>query len=130
MAANSNMLKFVIACENVFVAETSQTLNIINIVDKITGKDLPIMAGKLVVVSKILGNPGRYSHVIRIIKKDKEELLVELNGEIEIIKEKPYAQYIGTFFNLLFKEYGQYKIEILIDDIKQNLSAELYVKQN
>lgn len=129
MEANSNMLKFVIACENAFLTQGSNTLNIINIIDKIISKEFPTGMSKLTVVSKITGEIGIYTHVIRIVRDGDNSIIAELPGKIEIKDSKSYAQYIGNFFNLPFKNPGKYRIEIEIENINQELNAELYVEQ-
>ena len=127
MDEKKDLLKFIIICEDAFMSQ-SNTLSIIKIFDKLKVENVPAVIAKFSVVTKFKIDHGLHKHKI-IIKNSKDELIIELEGDIMIEDSKSFGQYIGTFLGIRFKTFGKYTIEIEIDSIKQSLNTEFYVEK-
>ena len=120
-------LNFVILCDNAFIAQGSNSLNIIGIFDRISAQNFPAVHYRLVVVTNISGDPGEYDQKIIIKNIANGSTLAELPGKVKIEKNGQKAQFIGNFFNLVFQAPGEYIVEVYLNNISQDLKANFYV---
>jgi hypothetical protein len=120
-------LNFVIVCDNAFIAQGTNSLNIIGIFDRINTQKFPAVHPRLVIVTNISGEPGEYIQLIVIKNKITGNKIAELSGKLIINKEGQKAQFLGNFFNLVFPLSGEYIVEAYINDILQDLTANIYV---
>jgi hypothetical protein len=122
-------LNFAIICDNAFVAQGSNSLNIIGIFDRIITNQFPAMHPRLVLVISVSGDVGEYNQIIRLKNIEGSKLIAELKGKLIIHSAKQKAQFIGNFFNLVFPLRGEYVFEIEINDYIQELKPSIYVGQ-
>ena len=120
-------LNFVILCENAFIAQGTNSLNIIGIFDKIEARKFPAVHPKFIIVTNVSGDPGEYDQLIVIKNKTTGEKVAELPGKLKIHEPKQKAQFIGGFLNIKFSNTGEYSIEIYIDNKKQNIETNFFV---
>lgn len=120
-------LNFIIACDNAFVAQGTNSLNIIGIFDRIGAVKFPAMHPRLVLVTSISGDPGEYDHVVTLKNKAMGEKIAELSGKLVINTLGKKAQFIGNFFNIVFPQPGEYVFEVTLNNKIQDLTANLYV---
>lgn len=114
---NSN---FLIICDSAFTTEGSGSLNIIGIFDGISAPEFPAMHSRLTVVANMSGDPGEYEARIKIREKSTDEVIAELPSDKKInIREDKKAQYVASFFGLIFKEQGEYIVELYVDGSKR-----------
>jgi len=127
--ANENIkLNFVILCDNAFVAQGTNTLNIIGIFDKIGVRKFPAIHPRLVVVTNASGDQGEYRQMIVIKNKETNEKIAELPGKLKINESGQKTQFIGNFLNIRFPVAGEYVIEVYISDKKQNMKTNFFVE--
>ena len=121
-------LNFVIVCDNAFIAQGSNSLNIIGVFDRIGAQQFPVMFPRLYVVTNFSGTPGSYTQRIVFRAKKNDEIIAKLESSgIVIAGTGQKAQFIGSFFGLSFPEKDEYIIEVFINNVLQPLSATLYV---
>jgi len=126
--SNENIkLNFVILCDNAFIAQGTNSLNIIGIFDRIGAPKFPAVHPRLVVVTNISGEPGEYNQLTVIKNKMTGDKIAELVGKLVINKIGQRAQFLGNFFNLVFPSSGEYIVEVYINNILQDLTANIYV---
>ena len=127
--ANENIkLNFVILCDNAFVAQGTNTLNIIGIFDKIGATKFPAIHSRFVVVTNVSGDPGDYKQMIVIKDKETNGKIAELPGDLKIKESGQKAQFIGNFLNIRFLVPGEYIVEVYINDKKQNVETNFFVE--
>ncbi len=123
-------LNFVIICDNAYINEKTGSLNVEGIFTRILADKLPAIHPKFMIVTNVSGDVKDYNQLIVIKNKKTGDKLVELKGELKIKKPKQKAQFLGTFYNIEFKEEGEYEVEVHIDGNKQELCTNFYVKKN
>lgn len=118
---NSN---FLIVCDTAFTTEGSGALNIIGIFDGINAPNFPAVHARLTVVANMNGDSGEYDAKIIIRESKSGSVIAELPGaeKIKIVDGKK-AQFVGSFFGLLFKEPGEYLVELYIDNGKKSYTS-------
>lgn len=120
-------LNFVILCDNAFLAQETNSLNIIGIFSRISTKGFPATHPKLMVATNMNGDPGEYDQSIIIKNKTTNEEVAKVSGRLIIRTPKQKAQFLASFFNVVFKTPGEYEIEVYIDDELQDLTTSFYV---
>jgi hypothetical protein len=120
-------LNFAIVCDNAFIAQGTNSLNIIGIFDRIGAAKFPAMHSRLVLVTSISGDPGEYDHIVNLKNNATGEKIAELPGKLVINTLGQKAQFIGNFFNIIFPQPGEYVFEVAINNKVQDLTANLYV---
>lgn len=120
-------LNFVIVCDNAFMAQISNTLNIIGVFDKIEAKDFPAIYPRLFVVTNVSGDPGVYMQKIVFRGKQSNKIIAKLEAQLMINGVGQKAQFVGSFFGLTFPEKDEYLVEVYINDKLQPLIQSLYV---
>ena len=120
-------LNFIIVCDNAFVAQGSNFLNIIGIFDRVSAEKFPAVHPRIIVVTNLTGEVGEYNQIITLKNKLTGEKLAELSGKININVIGQKAQFIGNFFNLVFPSAGEYIFEVSINNQIQDLTYSIYV---
>lgn len=120
-------LNFAIVCDNAFIAQGSNSLNIIGIFDRIGAAQFPAIHPRLVLVTSASGDSGTYKQKITLKNKETNKAIAELEGEFIIHSIGQKAQFISNFFNLVFPSRGEYIFEIEINDDIQELKPSIYV---
>lgn len=120
-------LNFVILCENAFLAQGTNSLNIIGIFDRIGAFNFPAIHPRLVVITNISGDPDNYDQIIIIKNKNTGQEIAKLESKLMINSIGQKAQFIGSFFNVMFPVAGEYVVEISINGQLQNLTTNIYV---
>ena len=124
---NNVKLNFVIVCDNAFIAQGTNSLNIIGIFDRIGAQKFPAVHPRIVIITNMTGEVGEYTQVITLKNKSTGEKMVELSGKLNINVIGQKAQFIGNFFNIVFPSAGEYIFEISINNQLQDLTANIYV---
>lgn len=111
---------FLIVCDTAFLTQGSSALNLIGIFRGINAPKFPALHNRLTVVANVSGDSGEYDAKIIIKEKSSEILLAELssNEKLKILNSKN-AQYIATFFGLIFNNPGEYAAELYIDGTRK-----------
>lgn len=120
-------LNFAIVCDNAFIAQGNNSLNIIGIFDRIGAAQFPAVHPRLVLVTSASGDTGTYKQKITIRNKETNGSIAELIGEFTIHSTGQKAQFISNFFNLVFPSRGEYVFEIEINNNIQELKPSIYV---
>ncbi len=120
-------LNFIIVCDNAFLTQGTNSLNIIGIFDRVGAEKFPAVHPRIVVVTNIMGDVGEYNQIITFKNKSTGEKIAELSGKLSINVIGQKAQFIGNFFNIVFPFAGEYVFEVSIDNKLQDLIANVYV---
>jgi len=121
-------LNFVIACDNAFVSQGNSSLNLIGIFDRINASAYPLVYPRIMLVTSLSGMPKSYNQVISLKDKNSGKIIAELSGKMDILTLGQKAQFIGSFFNIVFPNPGEYIFEVRIDDVLQDLNTSIFVK--
>lgn len=127
MTTGNAVLNFIIVCDNAFIAQGTNSLSIISIFDRISAQKFPAIHPRMVVVTNITGDIGVYNQVVTLKNKLSGVKIAELQVPVDINTIGQKAQFIGSFFNLVFPAAGEYVFEVIINNQIQNLSANIYV---
>lgn len=125
---NENIkLNFVIVCDNAFIAQGTNSLNIIGIFNRIGAPKFPAVYPRMVVVTNMTGEIGDHTQIITLKNRLTGEKIAELPGKLKINEIGQNAQFMGNFFNVVFPSAGEYVFEVIIDNQLQDLTANIYV---
>lgn len=112
-------LKFIHICEMAFFSDDHK-LNIIGIFEKISTTGYPLLFPKFSIVTGINSNEGVHTEEIKIFKKGSADPTAVATGEISIIKGLAGANFVANFVGIVFRDKGDYVIEVFLDGEKIN----------
>lgn len=121
-------LNFVIVCDDAYIHPQTKSLYINGIFTQIAGDKFPAIHPKFMVITNISGDVGEYDQRITIRPDRNNTPIAEAKGKLKIEGPKQKAQFLATFYNIKFEE-GEYKIEVYIDDVLQDLTNNFYVRR-
>jgi hypothetical protein len=125
-------LKFAIVCNNAFT-DNSGKLNIIQAFDTINSANFPAVHPKMFVVTKYLlmdNEKGQlYEQIIKIMNEQDGTLVAESKVEIPSLpNDMQFIQIISPFDNIVLKNEGIYKINVIVNEIETS-PAQFLVKK-
>ena len=116
---------FILICESAVIEKDTNNLYFLGVFDNISAPRIPAIQPKFAVVTNFEGGEGEHSHKI-VIRDQSGNEVVKLEGKINFISNQK-AQYIGKFIGFSFPKFGEYVIEIYVDEILQPLTGKLNV---
>lgn len=117
---------FAIICESAIIDKITNNLYLLGIFENTITSKLPVIS-RFAMVTKFEGGSGEHDHEI-IIYDPSGNSIADLKGKINFGTNQK-AQYIANFRGLQLNYFGNYKIEIYVDNILQPLNNSLNVKQ-
>lgn len=107
-------------CEMAFLSQNGN-LNLIGIFEKVNCQNFPMVFSRLSIVTALEGKGGDYEMLIKILnKKTNEEVVSPILIRIKIDPKKmpngepEHLRIIGEINNLVFKEPGDFEVQILL----------------
>ncbi len=112
-------LNFLHVCD--YVSFSDGKLNILGIFKKISASSIPISHPQMFIVANIkIYKPGKYKQSLRIVSDiNKSEVFkqdFDLNIEIPKGKKQTEIGTVAQLNNINFSDYGEYKIQVLLND--------------
>ncbi|MFA6160329.1 MAG: hypothetical protein WC678_04580 [Parcubacteria group bacterium] len=121
-------LNFVHICENAFTSSDGK-LNVIGIFDQINALNFPALHPRLMIVTSVAGNIGKYIENIEIVSP-KGEIIARAGNPIEIFKDGGSTNFIADFIGIVFPEDGVYKIRVKINETVVDNNGFIMIKKN
>jgi len=114
---NENIkINFLHICENAFFSDDKK-LNIINIFDIINVSNVPAIHPKFSIALGLSGDITKHQLFIEILSPNKTKIIrSEYKGIKEDMKNK--TNLVLNFVGIIFKELGEYKILLKIEEEK------------
>ncbi len=90
---------------------------IIGVINLIRVPQLPVIAGRLLVINRWTAGIGQFTENVRIIAPDQSTVLRKADLKFELRDAALQATNVVVFNQLEFKTAGTYFIEVLVDDV-------------
>lgn len=120
-------LNFIHVCDNAFVSNDGNKLNIIGIFENIHSESYPAIHPKFSIVTGISALAGSHNIDIKIFKDEESDPITNVGGTIKIPEQESGGNFIANFIGVVFSEKGRYRIKVYSDEDELTLDKETII---
>ncbi len=106
-----------VICDSVIDDRTTGKKSLIGIFNNISSSNVPCIHPRLNVFVVLTEGHGTYKMQLRCLKIGEEKQLLKMEGNVSFTDPMQIVEFNCEIVGLSFPDYGDYRFEVLFDDI-------------